>query len=228
MFLKLASSSYKQSTALITGFYASQLLCLYRRNQRLGFDVGRCYYSKYVLSTSHAVHRNVQQYLLTPEGQQRSILPKVSKFGCPFKKSKRDAVVPQSQSQLQSLVDREYKDLLASDPGYKQYERYFEIPKSYPSDGAYNVNHQPAADATKSAPAQQPEVSSTEPEVELTAEEKQDEAIDLAIRQLAQIVGELEYQLGVDSMLLGNLDDAIDHFVMSTNQNHPGGIFNLA
>lgn len=223
MFLNLASSSSKQSTALITGFYASQLLCLYRRNQRLGFDVGRCYYSKYVLSTSHAVHRNVQQYLLTPEGQQRSILPKVSKFGCPFKKSKRDAVVPQSQSQLQSLVDREYKDLLASDPGYKQYERFFESPKSYPSDGVYNINHQPKAEATKSAPAQQ-----AEPELEPTAEEKQDEAIDSAIRQLAQIVGELEYQLGVDSMLLGNLDDAIDHFVMSTNHNHPGGIFNLA
>lgn len=131
--------------------------------------------------------------------------------------------MPQAQSQLQSLVDREYKDLLASDPGYKQYERFFEAPRSYSSDGVHNVNHHSKAEATQSAPAKEPE-----PESELTAEQKEDEAIDSAIRQLAQIVGELEYQLGVDSMMTGNIDDAIDHFVMSTNHNHPGGIFNLA
>lgn len=63
---------------------------------------------------------------------------------------------------------------------------------------------------------------------ELTPEEIEDAAIDGAIRNLAKIVGELEFQLGVESVNNGDYNKAVNHFKLSYNHNHPGGVFNLA
>lgn len=59
-------------------------------------------------------------------------------------------------------------------------------------------------------------------------EQKENTAINDAVRQLAFIVGELEFRMGVESIDAGHYTEAVDHFKLSTSHNHPGGTFNLA
>lgn len=220
-------SSNLQSTAIITGFYTSQLLCLYRRNQRLAFDGSRCYYSKYLLNTTKSIHRNVQ-YLLTPNGQQ-SIIASLSKLSeCPFKKIKSGGRFNKSAPTSTRTVEDEFTDFKHFvDPGYKQYERFFENRGEFSSPNGTNV-HNVSNDATSEVKVVQYSNDSQSPTKEESVEEKEDAAIDNAIRQLAQIVGELEFQMGLDSVIAEDFNSAVDHFKLSSSHNHPGGIFNLA
>lgn len=213
-----------QSTAIITGFYASQLLCLYRR-QRLGLETSRCYYSKYVLKTSQSIHQNVK-YLLTPAGQSW-LIPALPKLECPFKKRAERKLSVQKRHRI---IDDELSDFKHfADPGYNQYERFFQADTEFndsKSSNLYNINNN-----TTNIQAQkdlQKDGKKDNPTTHETAEEKENAAIDEAIRQLAHIVGELEYQMGVESFSAGSFDDAFDHFKVSTHHNHPSGVFNLA
>lgn len=56
----------------------------------------------------------------------------------------------------------------------------------------------------------------------------QDKIIEETIQQLANIVGELEFQLGVENYRAEKFADAVSHFKLSAGHKHPGGIFNLA
>ena len=217
---------------MITGFYTAQLLCLYRRKQRLRFDISQCYYSKYLVTTSQSIHKNVR-YLLTPEGQQ-SLVPSLPRLGCPFKRSKRENKI---NSQYRT-VDDEFNDFKHFvDPGYNQYEKYFQNYKS--TSNLYNVNN------TKETTAQNTQVDTfdkqfVEPqektleqknvseEKSQSTEDNEYAAIDEAIRSLAFIVGELEFEMGVESFLAMDYEEAVNHFKLSTHHNHTGGIFNLA
>lgn len=216
--LQLFSS--RQSTSLITGFYASQLLCLYRRNQRWAVDGTRCYYSKYLVHTTHSFHRNVK-YLLTPAGQQSFLpqLPKLPKLSCPFIKSKRATA-----GKPRRTLDDEFNDFQHFvDPGYKQHERFFENRGGFAGTNVYNVNNDGTTETV-----QQESTPAKEEAKEPTTEENETAGIDEAIRQLAHIVGELEFEMGVECAMAGNFNDAVDHFRLSTTHKHPGGIFNLA
>ncbi|CRK99462.1 CLUMA_CG012643, isoform A [Clunio marinus] len=216
------------STALITGFYASQLLCLYRRRQRFGLDINRCYYSKYVLNTTHSLHQNVK-YLLTQDAML-SLLPTFSKFQCPFKRI-RNSVTQQTIEIRKRTVEDEFINFkhFVEDPGYKKYEEFFEtFYKSSSSNSSnhevYNVNNNISEQSKTN------EESSNEQKnlKESTGEKDEENAIDDAIRQLAYIVGEMEFELGIESITSGEYEAAVDHFKLSSNHNHPGGIFNLA
>ena len=205
---------------------------MYRRNQRLNFDSSRCNYSKYLQSTTHSIHKNVK-YLLSPAGQQ-SLLASVVRFECPFKKAKSEGV-PRKTYQNRTVED-EFKDFKHFvDPEYKKYERFFDShnPKgfastNFTSTNVYNVSNDSTAASLKSKPDLPSKDFKETNQQEQTPEEKEDSAIDAVISQLAKIVGELEFQMGVESVMTENYDEAVDHFRLSSNHNHPGGIFNLA
>jgi len=224
------------STALITGFYTAQLLCLYKRKQRFSgfaFDRSKCYYSKYLESTSdkisQSIHQNVR-YLLTAEGQ-RSLIPSLPKLECPFRRRRaaKDGERPRERTNYQPrTVEDELSDFKHFiDPGYKQYEKYFEndapFSRSSSSTNLYNVTNDIPTKTTKKET--KTDVETCEKKEKPTSE---DEAIDDAIRNLAHIVGEFELDLGIESFLAGDYKDAVDHFKLSSHHNHPGGLFNLA
>lgn len=151
------------------------------------------------------------------------MIPKLPRLECPFKKSRREA---KQESAPRSLED-EFKDFKHFvDPGYKQYERFFaNVGGSTSSTSVYVHNVSNDSVQNKS----QDEVKQDDLKLPIqSAEEKEDAAIDEAIRQLAHIVGELEFQMGLESVSAGDYFGAVDHFRLSTNHNHPGGIFNLA
>jgi TPR repeat protein len=162
--------------------------------------------------------------LLTPADEQ-SILQLLPKFQCPFKRAK-NVRVKLNSSQLKRTIEDEFKDFKNFvDPGYQQYERYFDNRYVYTSSSnVYNVHNDGKSEATK----QKPRKDSTAKTDDLEKADEEDAAIDSAIRELAHIVGELEFQMGIDSVMTGNFNEAADHFKLSTNHNHPGGIFNLA
>lgn len=203
----------------MTGFYASQLLGLYKRKQRFAVEGSRCYYSKYLQSTTQSIQRNVQ-YLLTAEGQ-KSFIPSLPRLECPFKRVKlyREANVAAKNSK--QVSDDEFLQIV--DPGYKQHEAFYGNFERRNSTNVQNVGNGQTTDL-------KPESESLEKSQEKasTPEEKQEIAIDNAIRQLAHIVGELEFQMGLESVLAGEYKEAFEHFKLSTHHDHPGGIFNLA
>jgi hypothetical protein len=180
----------------------------------LGQDGSRCYYSKYLVNKTVSLHRNVK-HLLTAEGQS-SLIPSFPKFGCPFKKAATSSAVTSPVKRQKRTIEDEFTDFKSLfDPGYQKYEHFFDARGRYSStSNVFNVNNERRSEA-KQVPKATPELS-------------EDEAIDDAIQQLANIVGEFEFQLGVESVLAGHFNEAFDHFKLSTNHNHPGGIFNLA
>jgi TPR repeat protein len=147
---------------------------------------------------------------------------------CPLKKfcsEKR----PKTPSQR--TVEEEFKEFKHFvDPEYQKFESFFEHRRgseSSSSANAYNVNND-----TKNQSVQiKSQHEKTQGDVKAptqTSEEKDNAAIDEAIRQLAHIVGELEFQMGIESAMTGHYNDAFTHFKLSTSHNHPGGVFNLA
>lgn len=192
----------------------------------MGFGRRRCYYSKYLEKTSQTVHHNVR-FLLSTQGQP-SLIP-LLKLGSFFNRSKGE------ESNQKRTNEDEFTDFkLFVDPGYQQYENYFEKTSSS-SSNLYNVtqdvNNNNATKTTE--PRLKKEIVEKQDGVEIevtveSSEEKEDTAINEAITKLAHIIGELEFQMGIESFLLEDYYDAIDHFKLSAHHNHPGGVFNLA
>lgn len=160
-------------------------------------------------------------------------MPIFPKLECPFNKTGKNEVAQKEQKQR--TLDDEFKDFKhLVDPGYKQYEQFFDSGRKFSSgatnnnnnyNDVYNVSNDNSSDQV--SPKTQ-NVQNEEKFVEKSAEEREDEAIDGVISQLARIVGELEFQMGLDSILAGRYDEAVQHFTLSTRHNHPGGVFNLA
>lgn len=159
------------------------------------------------------------RHLLAPAGQQ-TILPSLPKLSCPFKRSRKPETRPVNKQKR--TIEDEFNDFKHFvDPGYQQYQNYEQFFNQKSTSNLYNVNN----DGTKEASQEKPLKESSATQNDL---EKEDAAIEDAIKQLAHIVGELEFQMGVESVLAGHFNEAADHFKLSTNHNHPGGIFNLA
>lgn len=197
---------------------------MYKR-QKPFFDRHQCYYSKYLVTTSQSIHQNVR-YLLTQKGQQ-TLIPAIPKLEHFFFKRNLCKQKNSKKNQKQTFEDElaEFKHFVDSgkDPGYNKYSNFFE---NTAGNDLYNVSKD-----TTEKPNEQKENIQKQADVEAkdkTPPLKEDAVIDEAIRHLAHIVGELEFQLGIESFLAGDHKDAVVHFKLSTHHNHPGGVFNLA
>lgn len=130
-------------------------------------------------------------------------------------------------------VEDEFKDFqYFVDPGYKQYDKFFDSgsAKTPPSNAdvladVFNINNDPV---TPSQPQNKGAKNKPEEESTISQEEIENAAIEASIRQLANIVGELELQMGIESFKAGDYEEAVEHFKLSTNHNNSGGVFNLA
>lgn len=162
------------------------------------------------------------KYLLSPAGQESFL--SAPKFECPFKSSRRVDKLRAQQSRTTKDEFNDFKHFL--DPEFKKYESFFNEHErtrstSASSTNLYNVNND---SKSETAPKNVEKVKSSVD----AFEGKENSAIDDAIRRLAFIVGELEFQMGVESILAGQYTEAVNHFNLSTSHNHPGGTFNLA
>lgn len=60
-----------------------------------------------------------------------------------------------------------------------------------------------------------------------TPEQVQETKIDDAYENLLNVVGEIEFQMGVHSLMARNYANAASHFKQGSSHNHSGAIFNL-
>lgn len=156
-----------QSSAIICGWYTSQLICLSRRNT--GWDRSRCRYSRYLVNPSRAIHTNVLTH-------RALAAPPLSSVG---------------HRHLQFDYDR--NDLEFEEHLFKAQKVVFD--------------QQEITDQFKQkAPAQN---------------------LDEAVKDLVTVLGEIEYEMGIQNIEAGQYKTAVFHFKLAASRNHAGAIFNL-
>lgn len=160
-----------------------------------------------------------------PAGQE-SLLSTLPKFNCPFKSSRHVDKFKEKQSRMIKDGFNDFKHFL--DPEFNKYEGFGNEHErtrssSASSNNLYNVNNDSKRENAPKKVDKEKEKSSVD-----MLEKKENSAIEDAIRRLAFIVGELEFQMGVESILAGDFTEAVNHFNLSTSHKHPGGTFNLA
>lgn len=195
------------STALIFGFYASQLVCLYKRNHR--FDHQKCFYAKYLYQKNQQLHKRFifAQY----EQKEQNFVKKLE-----WDKHKPERV-PEKGQEINKYNDKVEIFQISG------FEKFFEnrFQKYYEDDllkfRPHDVNNE--KDNTEKYEKQE---KSNIPAA------KNDEALEKAFSCMTKIIGEIELELGIACIRLGNFEGAVEHFKMSTNSNNNSGCFNLA
>jgi hypothetical protein len=237
-FLYLFFFHNAQSTALVAGFYTAQLLCLYRRNQRL--DPKKCFYARYIDHKNRFLQRRLfcaaQSKQKHHHQQQRSLVPS-SKFKCPLQKllarrksSSSSSQVPSSSSSQSRNVVIEDDDVFGWGRDFATFTRFDKFYDNFGDNSTYkrvyfnvnNLNNDSCETLVKSKDSGQSSGSSS------SSSQSDDDKIDALLSNLSVMVGEMEFQLGIHSLLHGHHDEAAEHFRMAASSNHASSLFNLA
>lgn len=137
-----------------------------------------------------------------------------------------------SATSKQQAVEKEFKDFqFLIDPEYHRYARFFETPTSSAHRTQQQQQQKPqniGNEIVEPAPRTTSEYKEQSNQTNLNKQKSQDEVIDETVQQLADIVGELEFQLGCECYRAEQFEAAVEHFRLSSNYKHAGGIFNLA
>lgn len=222
------------STALIAGFYASQLICLYRRNKH--FDPKKCFYTRYLQHKNKLLHRKL---LCNKQAQTttRSLVPISLKFTCPFKKNseqtkKEDYVKADEKSSNDDELKEFFDEVTRLNLFDKRFEKFFKVDDDVTIGGHrkvfYTVNNDDTLTKSKDNKEAKSASLSNVQENKVERQQTEDEAIDEILSNLSEMIGELEFQMGVDCVLHGNYEEAVEHFRMSSSANNASSCFNLA
>jgi hypothetical protein len=184
--LTLPLFSDQQSSAIVCGWYASQLLCLHRRH--LGWDgKTRCLPSKILFTSSRAIHTNVLSRRafsapdsLNPAYQRSALLKRIGD----------ENVMGRNLYQISNEVTK-FGPKIATDTKPSQHQ----------------------------SPVTPPNSPTTPPE---------GTNVDSAYDNLMRVLGEIEYQMGIQNLAVENYATAVSHLKLATSHHHPAATFNLA
>ena len=231
---------FHQSTALIAGFYASQLLCLYRRNQH--FDPKKCFYGRYLQHKNKLLHRKLLCYEQS-KAQNRSHPKSVKYSGCPLKRKIQDrrAKKADEKNRQYPKTDDEFKafteEFASLNLFDKRFERFFKADDDLTIGGHRKVFYKVNNDDTLFKPKEYKESTSADNtnsvKSDLSADQQQqqkseDEAINEILTSLSEMIGEQEFQMGVDCVMHEHYEEAAEHFRMSSSSNNASACYNLA
>lgn len=197
------------STALIFGFYTSQLVCLYKRKHRFD-NQEKCSYTKFFCIKNQQLHK---KFLFTPyEHKKQNYVEKES--NCNLHVSDRN--------KLARILERIYELKKYDDKiNIAGQEEFFEnrFQNFFDDDilqfGLHHVNN----DKSKARQNEKQDITSIT---------QDDEVLENAFSCITKIIGEIELQLGIECIRAGNFEGAVEHFKMSTNSNNNSACFNLA
>uniref|UniRef100_A0A8D8BED6 Death ligand signal enhancer n=1 Tax=Culex pipiens TaxID=7175 RepID=A0A8D8BED6_CULPI len=188
------------TSAIICGWYTSQLICLYRRNHN--WEGPKCL--PFLISSAHNLPRNFPHCFLKEGpagGHEASVEQKsqesdrqhhVTFFG-----------VPVPTAKLSRL-------------GEFDFERFSEVLQV--------VNHEEQSKAKTVQYGVQ--VAANGRDVP-TVPEPQSPTVESAMENLVAVIGEIEYQLGVQNLEVGDYATAVSHLKLGTSHQHAGAAFNL-
>lgn len=201
------------TSAIICGWYTSQLICLYRRNHK--WEGPKCL--PYLISSAHKFPREFQ----------RSHYSNCFPFSAPpppplehAPKSQQDPQqslvptflgVPIPTAKSSGLEEFDFRDLTGADGTF-----LFEInndgrqqAKTQHRFGSLVVNEGRGHAGVKQQP------------------EPQGPTVQSAMENLVSVIGEIEFQLGVENLEIGDYATAVSHLKLGTSHQHAGAAFNL-
>uniref|UniRef100_A0A182JY72 Uncharacterized protein n=1 Tax=Anopheles christyi TaxID=43041 RepID=A0A182JY72_9DIPT len=208
------------TSAIICGWYTSQLLCLYRRTQ--SFDhPSRCVPSQLL----HAASENrklsarhceaLAQYFGLRSGKSlTSSYPNPSiTNGSTGKEQQGNALV-----QLFSpFIPHGGHDFVDYTDSHRSEVQRFVFQVNNESKPTVNAQHEEFVTQLSSIPvADVPRKP-----------ESQAETVDGAFKNLLSVLGEIEYQLGCRNLELGEYASAVSHLKLGASHHHAGAAFNL-
>lgn len=200
------------TSAIICGWYTSQLICLYRRNHK--WDGPKCI--PYLIASAHKFPREFQNLQFShcfpfsappspplepapksQQNQEQSLVPTFLGFPIPTAKPGR-------------LEEFDFEELCGA-----RNNVLFEIN----NDGRQQTGDQRRLgslvvnDGRGHATVKQPEPKAP--------------TVESAMENLMAVIGEIEYQLGVENLEIGDYSTAVSHLKLGTSHQHAGAAFNL-
>ncbi|XP_058822673.1 DAP3-binding cell death enhancer 1-like [Topomyia yanbarensis] len=190
------------SSAIICGWYTSQLICLYRRNHN--WEGPKCL--PFIISSTHRIpckYRNSHSQNAYPFSAPPS--PPIERA------SKQD----QLSSQQVTFFGVPIPSGKPSKLEEFDFENFSETKKKFLSP----VNNEKL---------EQTKISSTANERPVVQKvESKSPTVESAVENLLSVIGEIEYQLGVQNLEIGDYNTAVSHLKLGTSHQHSGAAFNL-
>lgn len=202
------------TSAIICGWYTSQLICLYRRNHK--WDGAKCL--PYLISSAHKFPREFQS----------SNFSHCFPFSAPPSPPLEHAPRSQQDHRQQSLVPTFLGFPIPTAKPSRLEEFDFADLSGAHSNVLFEINNdgrQQAGDQHRfgsvvvnegrghAAVKQQPEPKAP--------------TVESAMENLMSVIGEIEYQLGVENLEIGDYATAVSHLKLGTSHQHAGAAFNL-
>ncbi|XP_040175675.1 uncharacterized protein LOC120908575 [Anopheles arabiensis] len=210
------------TSAIICGWYTSQLLCLYRRTQPFDHP-SRCAPSQLLhaaaeqrkLSARHC-EALVQYFGLRSSGSLTAPYPNPSITD--------GSSVAGRQQQGNTLVQL-FAPFIPRDE--HDFVDYTDRHRGEVQRFVFQVNNE--TKPTVNAPHEEfVSQRSTDPVADVpTKPVEQPETVEGAFKHLVSVLGEIEYQLGCRNLELGEYASAVSHLKLGTSHQHAGAAFNL-
>uniref|UniRef100_A0A182MU91 Uncharacterized protein n=1 Tax=Anopheles culicifacies TaxID=139723 RepID=A0A182MU91_9DIPT len=213
------------TSAIICGWYTTQLLCLNRRTRRYDHSpFGKGLTSQLLYAASE--HRRLSARhceLLAHHFGLRS----AARLADPFPKpSITDASWAAEKEQKRSNLVESFASFIPYD-GH-DFVDYTDQNRTELQRFVFQINNEtkPVANVPRDEFVSQNEPNIPVAEVSSPAK-GQTETIDDAFKSLLTVLGEIEYQLGLRNLELGEFESAVSHLKLGTSHHHAGAAFNL-
>ncbi|XP_058451945.1 uncharacterized protein LOC131430759 [Malaya genurostris] len=191
------------SSAIICGWYTSQLICLYRRHHK--WEGPKCLPS--IISTVHRIpckYRDSRSQKPYP-----FCAPPSSQTDCTSKQKQPNSPqatffgIPVPSGKPNRLEEFDFDN-------FTKTQKQFITP----------INNEKQKQRTK--------ISSTVDGTQTAQQaEHKPPTVESAVENLLSVIGEIEYQLGVQNLEIGDYKTAVSHLQLSTSHHHAGAAFNL-
>lgn len=201
------------TSAIICGWYTSQLICLYRRNHK--WEGPKCL--PYLISSAHKFPREWQK------SQFSNCLSFPAPSSPPLESSPQQATqqslvptflgLPIPTGKPNRLEEFDFNEL------FRGHENVlFEIDE----DGRQQSGDQQGFGLQVVNENRSNTVAAVTEQLKPKAP-----TVESAMENLMSVIGEIEYQLGVENLEIGDYTTAVSHLKLGTSHQHAGAAFNL-
>lgn len=191
------------TSAIICGWYTSQVICLYRRTHQ--WDGPKCL--PYLISSAHKIPREFQNTRFL------NCLP----FSAPPSPPLEPAQKSQHSSQQKSPVSNFLGFPIPTAKPSRLSEFDFVDLAGSERNVIYEINND----------GQQIKDRSDDHVVVQLQPEPKAPTVETAMENLMSVIGEIEYQLAVQNLEIGDYRTAVSHLKLGTSHQHAGAAFNL-
>lgn len=194
------------TSAIICGWYTSQLICLYRRNHK--WEGPKCL--PFLIYSAHKIPRELKNT------QYQSCFPFSSSSTSPLEGSTKQQ---QHQSQEFGFFESRASSANANRLAEFDFADFSAVQKNF----LFQTNNE----EHRQSKGQHHDLLVVNEGRTLQEQEPKPLTVESAMENLLSVIGEIEYQLGVQNLQLGDYATAVSHLKLGTSHQHAGAAFNL-